>query len=245
MPEITAAIVDTIAAISTPPGRGGIGIVRLSGPRLLRLPPSSFACASRWNTHGPASPMCSTSESSDERIDEAMVTWFAAPNSYTAEDLVEIAAHGSPVVLDLLLRRALALGARLAEPGEFTQRAFLAGKLRPDAGRGRSRPHRRADAHPGAPGRQPDGRRAQPPRRAHEAVAGRTDRSARSRHRLRRRRRRRHAAVRDRPPHRRARPAAGRARSLICPRPHRPRRTDAGHRGPAQRRQELALQSAR
>ena len=63
------------------------------------------------------------------RIDEAVVTWFRAPNSYTAEDLVEIAAHGSPVVLELLLRRALELGARLAEPGEFTQRAFLAGRI--------------------------------------------------------------------------------------------------------------------
>jgi tRNA modification GTPase len=64
-----------------------------------------------------------------ERIDEALVTWFCAPRSYTAEDLVEIAAHGSPVVLEMLLRRAIALGARLAEPGEFTQRAFLAGRL--------------------------------------------------------------------------------------------------------------------
>jgi len=63
------------------------------------------------------------------RIDEAVVTWFAAPNSYTSEDLVEIAAHGSPVVLELLLRRAMDLGARLAEPGEFTQRAFLAGRI--------------------------------------------------------------------------------------------------------------------
>jgi tRNA modification GTPase len=63
------------------------------------------------------------------RIDEALVTFFGAPHSYTAEDLVEIAAHGSPVVLELLLSRALALGARLAEPGEFTQRAFLAGRL--------------------------------------------------------------------------------------------------------------------
>ncbi len=63
------------------------------------------------------------------RIDEALVTFFAAPNSYTAEDLVEIAAHGSPVVLEFLLRRALDLGARLAEPGEFTQRAFLSGRL--------------------------------------------------------------------------------------------------------------------
>jgi len=63
------------------------------------------------------------------RIDEALVTLFVAPNSYTGDDLVEIAAHGSPVVLELLLRRALERGARLAEPGEFTQRAFLAGRL--------------------------------------------------------------------------------------------------------------------
>jgi tRNA modification GTPase len=62
-------------------------------------------------------------------IDEALVTLFKAPHSYTAEDVVEIAAHGSPVVLELLLRRALELGARLAEPGEFTQRAYLAGRL--------------------------------------------------------------------------------------------------------------------
>src|SRR5208283_2863368 len=63
------------------------------------------------------------------RIDEAVVTYFGAPNSYTSEDLIEIAAHGSPVVLEIVLRRALELGARLAEPGEFTQRAFLAGRL--------------------------------------------------------------------------------------------------------------------
>jgi tRNA modification GTPase len=63
------------------------------------------------------------------RIDEALVTWFQSPNSYTAEDVVEIGAHGSPVVLELLMRRALELGARLAEPGEFTQRAFLSGRL--------------------------------------------------------------------------------------------------------------------
>jgi tRNA modification GTPase len=68
-------------------------------------------------------------QGSSGKIDEAVVTLFAAPNSYTAEDVVEIAAHGSPVVLDLLLRRALDQGARLAEPGEFTQRAFLAGKI--------------------------------------------------------------------------------------------------------------------
>lgn len=119
---------DTIAAVSTPPGRGGIGVVRLSGPearsiaeRLVRLRhPLEHARARLADV---------LDAEAGERIDEAVVTWFAAPNSYTAEDVTEIAAHGSPVVLDLLLRRALELGARLAEPGEFTQRAFLAGRI--------------------------------------------------------------------------------------------------------------------
>jgi tRNA modification GTPase len=129
-PEITAAIVDTIAAISTPPGRGGIGIVRLSGPQsasiaaqLVRLRQPLEHARARL------AEVLDENDSNDERIDEAMVTFFAAPNSYTGDELVEIAAHGSPVVLDLLLGRALAFGARLANPGEFTQRAFLAGKL--------------------------------------------------------------------------------------------------------------------
>jgi len=132
--ETPVAAVDTIAAISTPPGRGGIGIVRLSGPQaaeiakqLVRLrQPLEHARARVADVLDPSQP----AESGDsERIDEAVVTYFAAPNSYTADKLVEIAAHGSPVVLEMLLRRAMELGARLAEPGEFTQRAFLAGKL--------------------------------------------------------------------------------------------------------------------
>ncbi|KAA6457320.1 tRNA uridine-5-carboxymethylaminomethyl(34) synthesis GTPase MnmE [Acidobacteria bacterium AB60] len=123
---------ETIAAISTAPGRGGIGIVRVSGPlassiaaQLVRLrQPLEHARARLADVlDAPGEDQRS------DRIDEAVVTFFAGPNSYTAEDLIEIAAHGSPVVLDLLLRRALELGARLAEPGEFTQRAFLAGRL--------------------------------------------------------------------------------------------------------------------
>jgi tRNA modification GTPase len=137
-------VADTIAAISTPPGRGGIGIVRLSGPLATGIAVQLVAfrqdLLSRPLEHGRARiadvlDEAGTPEGADAdrnlaaRIDEALVTWFAAPNSYTAEDLVEIAAHGSPVVLELLLRRALDCGARLAEPGEFTQRAFLAGRL--------------------------------------------------------------------------------------------------------------------
>jgi tRNA modification GTPase len=122
---------DTIAAVSTPPGRGGIGIVRLSGPLAATIA-AQLVRLRQPLKHGwarLADVLDEDSGSDAGRIDEAVVTYFAAPNSYTAEDLVEIAAHGSPVVLELLLGRAVKLGARLAEPGEFTQRAFLAGKL--------------------------------------------------------------------------------------------------------------------
>lgn len=125
-----AATNETIAAISTPAGRGGIGIVRLSGPEA-----SSIAVQLVRIKHPLEHARARVAEVLDdpanegERIDEAVVTFFAAPHSYTSEDLVEIAAHGSPVVLNMLLRRALDLGARLAEPGEFTQRAFLSGRM--------------------------------------------------------------------------------------------------------------------
>lgn len=125
------AAVETIAAVSTPPGRGGIGIVRLSGPQAASMG-AQLVRLRHPLEHGRArlADVLDDAESADAaRIDEAMVTYFQAPNSYTAEDVVEIAAHGSPVVLELLLRRAISLGARLAEPGEFTQRAFLSGRL--------------------------------------------------------------------------------------------------------------------
>jgi tRNA modification GTPase len=127
LPEST---VDTIAAISTPPGRGGIGIVRLSGPQAVSIGVQLVSLRQPLkHGHARLADVLDAVGDQAERIDEALVTWFAAPNSYTAEDVVEIAAHGSPVVLELLLRRALDLGARLAEPGEFTQRAFLSGRL--------------------------------------------------------------------------------------------------------------------
>jgi tRNA modification GTPase len=120
---------DTIAAISTPPGRGGIGIVRIAGPDALPLTkqllalksPLEHARATLTRVLDPADPAAT--------IDEAMVTAYFAPHSYTGDTLIEIAAHGSPVVLEALLRGALALGARLAEPGEFTRRAFLSGRI--------------------------------------------------------------------------------------------------------------------
>lgn len=123
---------DTITAISTAPGRGGIGIVRLSGraatsiaEQMVRMgQPLEHGRARLADVLDPAA-----GEGSSARIDEAVVTYFAAPHSYTTEDVVEIASHGAPVVLEFLLRRAIELGARLADPGEFTQRAFLSGRL--------------------------------------------------------------------------------------------------------------------
>jgi len=118
---------DTIVAISTPPGRGGIGIVRLSGPaaRTIAEPLSKL----RHPLAPAQARFAEVLDSTGETLDEAVVTFFEKPHSYTSEDIVEIAAHGSPVLLDHVLRQCLAAGARLAEPGEFTQRAFISGRL--------------------------------------------------------------------------------------------------------------------
>ena len=160
---------DTIVAIATPPGRGGIGVVRLAGPDariiaapMLRLtqplePGRAVHCelvepsTVEPSTHRsgtevaelcsagpfdfaqgrltrPAVPTCSLAQSG-ARIDEVVVTYFAKPHSYTTDDIVEISAHGSPVVLRHIVELCLAGGARLAEPGEFTMRAFLNGRI--------------------------------------------------------------------------------------------------------------------
>ncbi|HEX4037825.1 MAG TPA: tRNA uridine-5-carboxymethylaminomethyl(34) synthesis GTPase MnmE [Acidobacteriaceae bacterium] len=119
---------ETIAAISTPPGRGGIGIVRLSGPHALAIV-QQLVHVRQPLEHARARLADISDPDTGRKIDEAVVTHFARPHSYTGEDLVEIAAHGSPVVLEMLVRLALRAGARLARPGEFTERAFLAGRL--------------------------------------------------------------------------------------------------------------------
>jgi len=116
---------DVIAAIATAPGRGGIGVVRISGPNLSSLaatlggkvPEARMACFTRFRA------------ADDGLIDEGLLLYFPAPNSFTGEDVIELQGHGGPVVMQLLLARCLELGARLAEPGEFTRRAFLNGKL--------------------------------------------------------------------------------------------------------------------
>jgi tRNA modification GTPase len=119
---------DTIVAISTPPGRGGIGVVRLAGPdatgiagALLSL---SAPLAPRHATFGRAHD-----PATGDVIDQVVATWFSAPNSYTGDDVVELSGHGSPVLLAAVVNAAVAAGARLAEPGEFTLRAYLNGRL--------------------------------------------------------------------------------------------------------------------
>jgi len=139
---------DTIVAIATPTGRSGIGVVRLAGPEaraiaapMLRLkqdlqpghatlgelvePDHDPRGDGRPRPSGPSE----SSAGPAPRIDEVVVTFFAKPHSYTTDDIIEISAHGSPVVLRHILELAVARGARLAEPGEFTMRAFLNGRI--------------------------------------------------------------------------------------------------------------------
>ena len=119
-------LVDTIVAIATPPGRGGVGIIRLSGPK-------AYAIAIVLNGNKPLKPrqasFCSFFIEADELVDQGIMLYFKAPHSFTGEDVIEIQAHGSPVVLDLLTKQAIHLGARMARPGEFSERAFLNDKI--------------------------------------------------------------------------------------------------------------------
>ena len=119
---------ETIVAIATPPGRGGIGIVRLSGPDATRIAEPMLRLRNPL-AHAQARFADVLDLDTQEKLDEAVVTFFAEPHSYTGEDVVEVAAHGSPVILETLVRQALQGGAHLAAPGEFTQRAFLSGRI--------------------------------------------------------------------------------------------------------------------
>ncbi|HEX3645198.1 MAG TPA: tRNA uridine-5-carboxymethylaminomethyl(34) synthesis GTPase MnmE [Vicinamibacterales bacterium] len=143
---------DTIVAIATPPGRGGIGVVRLSGPvaltvaqtlirhrqplqprhaTLSKVRPSHFA--PRPGVARDDAPDCSSPDTlpsgGGDAIDQVVATFFPGPRSYTGEDVVELSAHGSPVVLGAIVSAAIDAGARLAEPGEFTLRAYLNGRI--------------------------------------------------------------------------------------------------------------------
>jgi len=118
---------DTIAAISTPPGRGGIGVVRISGPDSLKIATALFhlEAASELDVPNRAQFGRMIDPASGELVDEAILTYFKAPRSYTGEDVIEISCHGSPIILGRALQLAIERGARVAEPGEFTFRAFF------------------------------------------------------------------------------------------------------------------------
>jgi tRNA modification GTPase len=116
---------DTIAAIATPPGRGGIGIIRVSGPKTIsiataligKLPTPRYAQQAAFH------------DNDNQIIDEGIALYFEGPHSFTGEDVIEFHAHGGPIILDNLLQRILSLGARMAKPGEFSERAFLNDKI--------------------------------------------------------------------------------------------------------------------
>ena len=118
---------DTIVAIATPAGRGALGVVRFSGPQALDFAGALLACgAALQPRHATLTRV--TSDDGAGAVDEVVATFFPAPHSYTGEHVVEITGHGSPVLLQAMLKRAIVSGARLAEPGEFTLRSFLNGK---------------------------------------------------------------------------------------------------------------------
>jgi tRNA modification GTPase len=151
---------DTIVAVATPPGRGGIGVVRLAGTRALEIAapmlrlkhdfeagravfgelvepspteevkiPTSRAKGAREMGHPASGSRTGVSDRHERRIDEVVVIYFAKPHSYTTDDIIEISAHGSPVVLRHIVELCVAAGARVAEPGEFTMRACLNGRI--------------------------------------------------------------------------------------------------------------------
>jgi tRNA modification GTPase len=116
---------DTIAAIATPPGAGGVGIVRVSGPIAKTIAKSLIGKLPKPRVFH----FSTFSDAEGKPLDRGLSVFFAAPHSFTGEDVLELHAHGSPVVLGLILRRVCAEGARMARAGEFSERAFLNGKL--------------------------------------------------------------------------------------------------------------------
>lgn len=116
---------DTITALATPPGRGGVGIVRVSGPKATFIARSilGFTPKPRYAHYGPFT------DQEGLTLDEGIGLYFPGPNSFTGEDVLELQGHGGPVIMDMLLELVLALGARAARPGEFSERAFLNDKM--------------------------------------------------------------------------------------------------------------------
>ena len=116
---------DTIAAIATAPGRGGVGVVRVSGASLGTM---ALAICGRIPSPRQAT-LTSFKAAEGSVIDQGLILYFPGPNSFTGEDVLELQGHGGPVVMQMLLQRCIELGARIAQPGEFSQRAFLNDKL--------------------------------------------------------------------------------------------------------------------
>src|SRR5579864_7697064 len=122
---------DTIVAIATPPGEGGVGIVRLSGPRSLEIGRALIQPARRrrgWTSHRLIYGHV-FDDATGRQVDEVLAVYMEAPRTYTAEDVFEIHCHGGPAPLNSVVELALRQGARLAARGEFTLRAFLNGRL--------------------------------------------------------------------------------------------------------------------
>jgi len=116
---------DTIAAIATAPGRGGVGIVRVSGPKAATIA-AAISHKTLQARHAHYTPFF---DSDNHVIDEGLALYFPNPDSFTGEDVLELQGHGGPVIMDMILAEVCALGARLANPGEFSERAFLNDKL--------------------------------------------------------------------------------------------------------------------
>lgn len=116
---------DTIAAIATPPGRGGVGIIRVSGKNAAKISEKILGKSIRVReaTYLPFL------DNSGNTLDQGIAILFKSPNSFTGEDVLELQGHGGPVILDMLLKEVIAAGARIARPGEFSERAFLNDKL--------------------------------------------------------------------------------------------------------------------
>lgn len=118
--------IDTIVAIATPPGRGGVGILRISGPKAYSI---ALSLSGQQSLTPRVASFRSFYKNTNELVDQGLLLYFKAPHSFTGEDVVEIQSHGSPVVLDILTKETVSLGARIARPGEFSERAFLNDKI--------------------------------------------------------------------------------------------------------------------
>lgn len=128
---MSAALTDTIAAIATPAGRGGVGIVRVSGPHVQDIMRSVVGktLTPRFAHYGAFFENFSNDSVQPQTLDQGIALFFPGPHSFTGEDVLELQGHGGPIILDCVLREVIRLGARLAKPGEFSERAFLNDKL--------------------------------------------------------------------------------------------------------------------